>query len=58
MDTSAIDGYARGEGLQGAVQVSLLKKSQDMEAQQMQQMLQSIKSSSPGHLGANVDVMA
>jgi len=58
MDTSAIEGSARGEGLRGAVQVSLLKKAQDMQAMQVQQMMASIDAVSPAHLGQRVDVMA
>lgn len=58
MDTSAIEGSARGEGLRGAVQVSLLKKSQDMAAMQMNQLMASIKAVSPSHLGRKTDLMA
>lgn len=55
MDTSAISGSAKGEGIQGAVQISVLKKAQDMQVQQMQTMMQSIDAASPAHLGRNFD---
>lgn len=58
MDTSAIEGSARGEGLQGAVQISILKKSQDMAAMQAQQMIATINAVSPTHLGKNIDEIA
>ncbi|MEN9307236.1 MAG: putative motility protein [Fibrobacterota bacterium] len=58
MDTSAIEGSARGEGLQGAVQISILKKSQDLAAMQMQQMISTINAVSPTHLGKNIDEIA
>lgn len=43
-------------GVQGAVSMSLLKKTQDMQAQTMQTMMESIKSVSPGK-GGKIDVM-
>ena len=58
MDTSAIEGSARGEGLQGAVQISILKKSQDMAAMQAQQMIATINAVSPTNLGKNIDEIA
>lgn len=41
MDTSAISGSANGNGLDGQIQVSLLKKSQEMEASQVATLLNS-----------------
>jgi len=38
--------------------MSLLKKAQDMQAMQMQQMMATIDAVSPAHLGRNVDKMA
>ena len=54
MDTSAITGSARGDTLQGAVQISLLKKAQDMQAKEVSTLLESTKSASP-NLGRNFD---
>ena len=58
MDTSAISGSAKGDGVQGAVQMNLLRKSQDLKAQEMQQTLQTIQAVSPTHLGMKMDKTA
>ncbi len=57
MDTSAITGSANGDTLQAAVQMSLLKKTQDMQAQEVSTLLQSATSVSPNK-GRNFDAMA
>ena len=41
MDTSAISGSNNGDGLQGQIQASLLRKSQDMQANQVMSLLNS-----------------
>ena len=41
MDTPAISGSGNGEGLAGQIQISLLKKSQDMQASQVATLLNS-----------------
>ncbi len=56
METSGISGSAKEGTLLAAVQVNVLKKSQDMKAQEVGEMLKSIQSVSPTHLGANLDV--
>ncbi|GEM_PF-3067154 len=58
MDLSAITGGAPGDTLQAAVQMSLLQTAQDMQAQQMNMVIQTIQSVSPPHLGANLDTTA
>lgn len=58
MDLSAISGGAPGDTLQAAVQTSLLQTAQDMQAQQMNMVIQTIQSVSPPHLGANFDKTA
>ncbi len=58
MDLSAITGNAPGDTLQAAVQTSLLQTAQDLQAQQMNSMLQTIQSVSPAHLGVNFDKTA
>jgi hypothetical protein len=58
MDMSVDSASSSPEGLQGAIQVSLMKKAQDMATQQMQTLMQSIKAVSPTHLGGKIDLMA
>ncbi len=58
MDLSAITGGAPGDTLQAAVQMSLLQTAQDMQAQQMNMMIQTIQSVSPPNLGKNFDQTA
>lgn len=58
MDVSAITGGAPGDTLQAAVQMSLLQTAQDMQAQQMNMVIQTIQSVSPPNLGQNFDETA
>jgi hypothetical protein len=66
MDTSAISGSSNGDGLQGQIQVSLLKKSQDIQASQVLSLLdsaaqvgnQAARSASLPHQGNGIDVTA
>jgi|GEM_PF-2087423 len=48
---------ANGNGLAGQIQVSLLKTSQDQQASQVAQLLQSAQVS-PANLGKTLDVTA
>lgn len=57
MDTSAISGSSSGADLSGQIQISMLKKSQDMEAGEVAKLLQSAQVSPP-NLGNKVDVIA
>lgn len=58
MDLSAITGDSPSDPLRAAVQTSLLQTAQDLQAQQMSSMLQTIQSVSPAHLGVNFDQTA
>jgi len=58
MDVSAaaISGQAKAK-LQGAVSITMLKKTQDLVATQMMDLLQAIpQSPSPSGVGGNIDV--
>jgi murein L,D-transpeptidase YcbB/YkuD len=57
MDPSSVSMSANGNGLVGQIQVSLLKTSQDQQAGQVAQLLQSAQVS-PANLGKAVDVTA
>jgi hypothetical protein len=57
MDPSSVSMSANGSGLAGQIQVSLLKTSQDQQASQVAQLLQSAQVS-PANLGKTLDVTA
>jgi len=57
MDPSSVSMTANGNGLPGQIQVSLLKTSQDQQASQVAQLLQSVQVS-PANLGKSLDVTA
>lgn len=57
MDTSAISGSSNGADLSGQIQISMLKKSQDLQAGEVASLLQSAQVSPP-NLGNKVDLTA
>jgi hypothetical protein len=57
MDTSAISGSSNGASLPGQIDISLLKKSQDLQSNEVAKLLQSAQVSPP-NLGNKVDVIA
>jgi len=57
MDTSAISGSSSGAGLAGQIQISMLKKAQDLQSSQVEKLLQSAQVG-PANLGNQVDLNA
>jgi hypothetical protein len=55
--SAAVSMSENGAGVQGAVQTSLLRKAQDIQAEGMKAMMESIKSVSPGK-GGSIDTFA
>ena len=55
--SAAVSMSENGSGVQGAVQTSLLRKAQDIQAQSVQTMMDSIKSVSSDK-GRNYDAIA
>ena len=57
MDTSAISGSSNGADLSGQIQISMLKKSQDLQSSEVAKLLQSAQVG-PSNLGKTVDFTA
>jgi hypothetical protein len=55
METTAISGSSTGADLPGQIQVSLLKKAQDLQANQLDKLLQSVQVN-PVNLGNKIDL--
>jgi len=57
MDTSAISGSASGADLPGQIQISLLKKAQDQQSNEIAELLPPAQVG-PANLGNKIDLNA